>query len=76
MKGTLRNSLIGLFTFSSAALAGNGAEVGQGGFLLTLFVGFFAMILVFQIVPAILFFVGTVKGLVVQDTSSVTDKNS
>jgi len=30
---------------------------------LTLFIGFFALIVVFQLVPAVLLFVGIVKGL-------------
>jgi len=49
--------------FASAALAAPAAE-GQGGsLLLTLFIGFFALIVVFQLVPAVLLFVGIVKGL-------------
>jgi len=40
------------------------AEGAQGGsLLLSLFIGFFALIVVFQLVPAVLLFVGIVKGL-------------
>lgn len=71
MKDILRNSLIALLTFSSAAFAATGANDGQSGFLLSLFIGFFALILVFQIVPAFLLFVGMIKGLVGQDRKQI-----
>ena len=76
MKATLRNSLIALFTFSSAAFAANGASDGQGGFLLSLFIGFFALILVFQVIPAFLLFVGLIKGLISQDRKEASGTNS
>ena len=76
MKGILRNSLIALFSFSSAAFAATGADDGQGGFLLSLFIGFFTLIIVFQIVPAFLLFVGMIKGLVSQDSKEVSGSNS
>ena len=63
MKNTLRNALIALVTFSSSAFASGSAAGGGGSFMLTLFVGFFALILVFQVVPAALMFIGMVKGL-------------
>lgn len=63
MKNTLRNALIALFTFSSSAFAAGSTVDGGGGFLITLFVGFFALILIFQLVPATLMFIGMVKGL-------------
>lgn len=75
MKGIIRNSLIALFTFSSAAFAASGADDGQGGFLLSLFIGFFALIIVFQIVPAFLLCVGMVKGLITQDHKEVSETN-
>ena len=75
MKGILRNSLIALFTFSTAAFAANGADDGQGGFLLSLFIGFFALIIVFQIVPAFLLCVGMIKGLITPDHKEVKGTN-
>lgn len=71
MKSILRISLIALFTFSSAAFAAGGTTDGQGGFLLSLFIGFFALILVFQIVPAFLLCVGMIRGLLNQDHKEV-----
>jgi hypothetical protein len=63
MKNTLRNALIALITFSSSAFAAGSAADGGGGLLITLFVGFFALILIFQLVPATLMFIGMAKGL-------------
>lgn len=67
MKKAILNSLILLAGLSSTAFAA--AEAGGGGssFLLTLFIGFFALIIVFQLVPAILLFTGMLKGLFVRE---------
>ena len=66
MKNLICNSILACVisgSFASAAFAAPAAE-GQGGsLLLTLFIGFFALIVVFQLVPAVLLFVGIVKGL-------------
>lgn len=72
MKAIVRNSLIALFTFSTAAFAANGAGDTEGGLLLSLFIGFFALVLVFQIVPAFLLFVGMIRGLFSQDSKEAT----
>ena len=63
MKNTLRNALIALFTLSSSAFAASPAVSSDGGFLLSLFIGFFALILVFQLVPATIMLIGMVRGL-------------
>jgi hypothetical protein len=63
MKKSLRNALIALFTFSTTAFAAVGATSGEGTFLLSLFIGFFSLIIVCQVVPAFLLFAGMVKGL-------------
>jgi hypothetical protein len=63
MKNTLRNALIALFTFSSSAFAASTAVSSDGGFLLSLFIGFFALILVFQLVPATIMLIGMIRGL-------------
>jgi hypothetical protein len=66
MKNAIRNSLIVLISVSTSAYA---AEAGSGGgsFLLTLFIGFFALLIVFQLIPAVLLFAGLLKGLFVRD---------
>ena len=68
MKNMIRNCIIS-FVFAAtvvpptmAASASASADKG-GSLLLTLFIGFFALIVVFQLVPACLLFVGILKGL-------------
>lgn len=59
-----------LFAIAGSAFAAGGAE-GQGGsLLLTLFVGFFALIVVFQLVPACLLFFGLIKSLFARQRNS------
>ncbi len=71
MKNTLRNSLIALITFSSSAYAAGNSGAGEGSLLLSLFIGFFTLIVIFQLVPAAILFVGIVKGLVGKDSKNV-----
>jgi hypothetical protein len=47
----------------SSAFAADVANSSDSSLLLTLFLGFFALIVVFQLVPAALLFCGMVKGL-------------
>lgn len=65
MKVMVRNILMAsIFTLSAVFPAFAAAPAKEGGsLLLTLFIGFFALIVVFQLVPACLLFVGIVKGL-------------
>lgn len=66
MKNMIRNFILVLAVSGSTAatvLAAPAAEEQGGSLLLTLFIGFFALIVVFQLVPAVLLFVGIVKGL-------------
>ena len=66
MKNMIRNSLM-TFVFAATAVSpaiAAAAPADKGGsLLLTLFIGFFALIVVFQLVPACLLFVGILKGL-------------
>jgi hypothetical protein len=75
MKTTLRNTLIALLTFSSSAFAASTAGAGEGGLLVSLFLGFFALIVVFQLVPAALMLVGILRGLFGRDREAVKVKN-
>lgn len=67
MKNIIRNSVIAFIciaTMVSTVVAATAAPVDQGSsMLLTLFLGFFALIVVFQLVPACLLFAGILKGL-------------
>jgi len=68
MKNTLRNTLIALITFSSSsAFAAGSSNTSGGGLLLSLFIGFFALIIVCQLVPATIMLVGVLKGLFGRD---------
>jgi hypothetical protein len=66
MKDIVRNIMMALtcvaFAVSPVIAAAAPAKEG-GSLLLTLFIGFFALIVVFQLVPACLLFVGILKGL-------------
>ena len=75
MKNTLRNTLIALITFSSSAFASSNNSAGEGSLLLSLFIGFFALIVVFQLVPAVILFVGMVKGLARKESKKVETSN-
>ena len=66
MKNMIRNCLVTLLltiTAASTVLAADAPVESGGSLLLTLFIGFFALIVVFQLVPACLLFVGILKGL-------------
>lgn len=72
MKRTLLNSLIALFAFSSTAFAAGSTGAGEGGLLVALFLGFFALIVVFQLVPAALMMFGMLRGLFGRDRKEVS----
>lgn len=66
MKNIIRNSVVALICVASAvspAVAAAAPAEEGGSLLLMLFVGFFALIVVFQLVPACLLFAGILKGL-------------
>lgn len=64
MKKTLRNALIALLICSSSAFAASTAAANtDGGMLVALFFGFFALIVVFQLIPAVMMFIGMIKAL-------------
>jgi hypothetical protein len=63
MKNILRNLLIALLTGSSSAFAANAASNTEGGLLISLLIGFFTLILIFQLIPASLMLVGMLRGL-------------
>ena len=48
---------------ASAVYAATGAQSEGAGLLTYCFVGFFAMIVVFQLAPAMILFAGLIKGL-------------
>ena len=48
---------------ASAAFAASGTQSQDAGLLIYLFIGFFALIVVLQLVPAAILFVGMVKSV-------------
>lgn len=67
MKSIVKNTLTILVGLSSTAVASEAAGAGEGGFLVALFLGFFALIVVFQLVPATLMLIGMLRGLFGRD---------
>ena len=60
-------TLIALVTASSTVYAATSAAASDSNYLVILFLGFFALIVVFQLVPATILFIGMVKGLLSSD---------
>jgi hypothetical protein len=75
MKNTLRNTLIALITFSSSAFAAGNSSASGGGLLLSLFIGFFALIIVCQLVPAVLTLFGMTKAAIEGTRRTAAAKN-
>ncbi len=56
MKSTIKNALLAFMGSISTAFAANGAEKTEPSLLLYLFLGFGALIIVFQAIPGIMLF--------------------
>jgi hypothetical protein len=61
---TAINTLIATAAMTTTAFAANGAQAAEPGILAWGFMGFCAVILVGQLVPAAMLLIGAVKGLV------------
>lgn len=62
MKRSIVNTIAMTLVVASAALADDGAS-DRGGWLWSLFIGFGALIIVFQLIPATVLFGSMLKGL-------------
>lgn len=62
MKTTIR-TLTAILALSSPALAASSADSEGNGLLVTLFLGFGALIIVFQLLPGLILFGSMLKGL-------------
>lgn len=71
MKPSISKALVLTLCSASSAFAASGAEHDTGLFF-WLFVGFAAMIIAFQFLPAITMFLGMVKGLFSTGTKELT----
>ena len=69
MKTAIRNTLI-MLACSSPAYAADASREG-GSFLLTLFLAFLAMIIWWQLLPAVKLFIDMLKGLTSEDHSEI-----
>ncbi len=70
MKKILR-IFITLCALTSTAFAADPASGSGGGLLISLFIGFFALIIIFQLVPATLMMIGILRGLFGRDRKEV-----
>ena len=60
---TLRMLVTMLAGSASAAFAASGMQSQETGILVYFFIGFFALIVVAQLVPAVILFIGMVRGV-------------
>lgn len=60
---TMRMMMSMIAGSASAAFAASGTQTEDAGILTYLFIGFFALIIVSQLIPAMILFFGLVKGL-------------
>ena len=64
-----------IISSTSAAYAATNAQSEGAGILTYFFIGFFALIIVSQLVPAMILFVGMVKGLFASSEKASTKNN-
>lgn len=60
---TLRMMVAMVVGSASAAYAASGMQSQETGILIYFFIGFFALIVVSQLIPAVILFVGMIKGV-------------
>ena len=71
-----------VITVTEALAAGGGSSVGSLGLLTIFFMGFGALILVFQLFPAVVLFIGMIQGIMApaakrdEAAAATGDKNS
>ena len=64
-----------IISSTSAAYAATSAQSEGAGILTYFFIGFFALIIVSQLVPAMILFVGMIKGLFAGQEKTSTKNN-
>ena len=69
---TLATMIVGS---SSVAYAASGAQSQDTGILIYFFIGFFALIVVSQLVPAAILFVGMIKGVFTRNEKTSANKS-
>lgn len=69
----LKQTLAATMLTVTQAMAAGGGEGGEVSFLMIMFMGFGAVILVFQIIPAAVLFAGMIKGLMAPATKKTPE---
>lgn len=72
---TLRMMATMMAGSASAAYAAAGTPEGETGILTYFFIGFFALIVVSQLIPAMILFFGLVKGLFSKEAKTTVNKS-
>lgn len=67
---TIARHMVMILSITSPALAANGIEPEGNGLLVILFLGFGALIIVFQLIPGLMLFGSMVKGLFCKPTKT------
>jgi hypothetical protein len=78
MKSTIKNALLVFICSVSTAFAASGVEKGESSLFLILFLGFGALIIVFQMIPGVLLFFSMLRGLFTsapKETALAADKS-
>lgn len=75
MKTILKATALMFLASASAAYAAAGAASQNAGLLVYLFAGFFAVIIITQLVPAAILLFGMLKGVFSRETRSSTVKS-
>ena len=76
MKRIVTNTMIMLAGFSSSAYAAGGPGGGGASFLTCLFLGFLALIIWCQVLPALKHFIDMLKGLSSEETKAAEKRLS
>lgn len=63
MKSSVKNATLLFLGSVTTAFAANGADKGENSLIMFLFLGFGALIIVFQAIPGMLLFFSMLKGL-------------
>ena len=74
--GTLMRTVIVTLASVTPAIAADGAVVKGSSFLLFLFLGFAALIIVFQFIPGLVLFATMLKGLFSRASKKETESSS
>jgi len=72
MKKIMTFGLAGISMMTTSAFAAETSGAGEGSLLLSLFIGFFALVIVFQLVPATLMLIGMLRGIFGRDQKKAT----